>query len=129
MDTSLSHSEKRTLKNFVALYALLSFSILLLISILYLNVEKDLMLRKKQVLLEEYAKELIQKLKYVHINLDKTRKYPRSENYKSAIFDSSKNLIFSTLKNRQVILDDKLYKTENIIHFIKLPSSYYLGSY
>jgi len=129
MDTSLSHSEKRTLKNFVALYALLSFSILLLISILYLDFERDFMLRKKQVLLEEYAKELIQNLKYVHINLDKTRKYPRSENYRSAIFDSSKKLIFSTLQNKKVNLDDKLYKTENIIHFIKQPSSYYLGSY
>jgi len=125
----LSHSEKQTLKNFVSLYALLSFSILLLISILYFDFERDFMLRKKQVLLEEYAKELIQNLKYVHINLDKTRKYPRSKNYKSAIFDSSKKLIFSTLENKKVNLEDKLYKTENIIHFIKQPSSYYLGSY
>ena len=125
----MSHSEKQTLKNFVSLYALLSFSILLLISILYFDFERDFMLRKKQVLLEEYAKELIQNLKYVHINLDKTRKYPRSKNYKSAIFDSSKKLIFSTLENKKVNLEDKLYKTENIIHFIKQPSSYYLGSY
>jgi len=125
----LSHSEKQTLKNFVALYALLSFSILILISILYFGFERDFMLRKKQVLLEEYAKELIQNLKYVHINLDKTRKYPRSKNYRSAIFDSSKKLIFSTLENEKVNLEDKLYKTENIIHFIKQPSSYYLGSY
>lgn len=125
----MSHSEKQTLKNFVALYALLSFSILILISILYFGFERDFMLRKKQVLLEEYAKELIQNLKYVHINLDKTRKYPRSKNYRSAIFDSSKKLIFSTLENEKVNLEDKLYKTENIIHFIKQPSSYYLGSY
>ena len=125
----MSHSEKRTLKRFVALYALLSLSILLLISFLYLDFEKDLMLRKKQVLLEEYAKELISELKYVHINLDKTRKYPRNKNYKSAIYDKDKTLIFSTLENKKVSLDEKLYKTKNIIHFIKQPSAYYLGSY
>ena len=129
MGTNLSQSEKRTLKNFVSLYALLSLSILLLISILYFDFEKNLMLRKKQVVLEEYAKELIEKLKYLHINLDKTRKYPRDKHYRSAIYDSSKNLIFSTLQNKNINLEDKLYKTKNIIHFIKQPSSYYLGSY
>jgi len=129
MGTNLSHSEKRTLKRFVALYALLSFSILILISQLYLDFEKDLMLRKKQVLLEGYAKELIENLKNLHINLDKSRKYPRNDKYRSAIYDKERVLIFSTLKESSVQLDEKFYKSGKIIHFIKQPNAYFLGSY
>ncbi|MCG3716200.1 HAMP domain-containing histidine kinase, partial [Aliarcobacter butzleri] len=53
---------------------------------------------------------------------------PRDEKYKSAIYDSDKKKIFSTLQSQIVKLDDVIYLKNDKIHFIKEPESYYLGS-
>ena len=71
---------------------------------------------------------MIWRLKDLHINFDKYKYYPRDEKFKSAIYDSDKKLIFSTLNNKKVKLDSIIYTTSSNIHFIKEPESYYLGA-
>jgi two-component system OmpR family sensor kinase len=86
------------------------------------------MLQEKRQILQNYSNDLIVRLKDLHVNIDKNNIYPRDERFNSAIFDSDKKKIFSTLASDDVSLDDIIYLSDNQIHFIKEPESYYLGS-
>jgi len=128
LDIDLPQSEKKTLWGFLTLYSVLCIVILLFISFLYYNFKKDLMLQNKRLILQEYSNDLIIRLKDLHINFDKYKYYPRDERFNSAIYDSNRNLIFSTLAPAKVKLDEITYTTNSYIHYIKEPESYYLGA-
>lgn len=124
----LTKSETRTLLGFSFLYSFLVLVILSVVSFLYYQFQKDLMLQEKRQILQNYSNDLIVRLKDLHVNIDKNNIYPRDERFNSAIFDSDKKKIFSTLASDDVSLDDIIYLSDNQIHFIKEPESYYLGS-
>ena len=124
----LTKSETRTLLGFSFLYSFLVLVILSVVSYLYYQFQKDLMLQEKRQVLQNYSNDLIFRLKDLHVNIDKNNIYPRDERFNSAIFDSDKKKIFSTLESDDVSLDDIIYLSDNQIHFIKEPESYYLGS-
>ncbi|AXX89668.1 two-component sensor histidine kinase [Arcobacter suis] len=124
----LTKSETRTLLGFSFLYSFLVLVILGVVSFLYYQFQKDLMLQEKRQLLQNYSNDLVVRLKDLHVNIDKNNIYPRDERFNSAIFDSDKKKIFSTLESDDVSLDDIIYLSDNQIHFIKEPESYYLGS-
>ncbi|OQX72865.1 MAG: two-component sensor histidine kinase [Campylobacteraceae bacterium 4484_4] len=127
--TSTSQSERRTLLRFLGLYAFLALLILILGSTIYYKLQKDLMLQTKRLELEEYSKELIDGLKWLHIYFDRYRTYPRNPLYRSAIYDSDKVRIFSTLKHPEgVELNKVIYTTDGVIHYIHVLDSYYLGA-
>ncbi len=127
-DIDLTKSETKTLFGFIFLYSILILVIVGIVSILYYNFQKDLLLQEKRILLQKYSNELVLKLKDLHIKFPKNKEYPRDEKYNSAIFDSDKKLIFSTLESKKVNFDDIAYLSSNKIHFIKQPESYYLGA-
>ncbi len=124
----LHQSEKKTLVGFFSLYITLCIVILIFISFVYYKFQKDLMLSQKRINLQNYSNEFIIELKQLHINFDKNRVYPRDTRFKTAIYDSDKQLIFSTLKSNSVQLDNIVYTSNKTIHFIKEPESYYLGA-
>ncbi|MDQ7061754.1 MAG: HAMP domain-containing sensor histidine kinase [Sulfurimonas sp.] len=127
LDTDLHKSERQTLFRFSALYILLTIVILCIFSFIYYELQKDLMLQQKKSVLQEYSKILLQDLKQLHINFDKTQVYPRNENFDSAIYDNQKKLIFSTSSSK-TRLDKILYLDKGIIHLVNIPESYYLGA-
>jgi two-component system OmpR family sensor kinase len=127
LDTDFHQSEKQTLIRFSALYILLTVIIISVFSFIYFELQKDLMLQQKKSTLQKYSKELIVSLKHLHINLDKTQIYPRSDKFTSAIFDNEKKLIFSTSQTK-LRLDKILYLENGIIHLVNIPESYYLGA-
>jgi two-component system OmpR family sensor kinase len=86
------------------------------------------MLQEKRQILQNYSNDLVYRLKDLHVNIDKNDIYPRDERFESAVYDSDKRKIFSTLKSRNVSLDEVIYLNKDYIHFIKEPESYYLGS-
>ena len=128
LDIDLTKSETRTLLGFSFLYSFLVLVIIGGISFTYYKFQKDLMLQEKRHLLQEYSNNLIFKLKDLHVNFDKYKLYPRDERFNSAIFDSDKKLIFSTLKSRDIQFDKVTYISKDMIHFIEEPESYYLGA-
>ncbi len=128
LDIDLTKSETRTLLGFSLLYSFLVLVILCVMFFLYYQFQKNLMLQEKRQILQTYSNSLISNLKELHINIDKDNVYPRDEKYKSAIYDSDKKKIFSTLQSQIVKLDDVIYLKNDKIHFIKEPESYYLGS-
>lgn len=124
----LSKSETRTIIGFSLIYSILVLVILGVITFLYYQFKKDLMLQDKRQTLQNYSNAQITNLKELHINIDKSDIYPRDERFNSAIFDSSKKKIFSTLLMSDVKLDEVIYLKDGYIHLIKEPESYYLGS-
>ena len=128
LDIDLTKSEARTLLGFGLVYSLLVIIILAGVSFLYYKFQKDLMLQEKRLVLQEYSNDLIFRLKDLHVNFDKYRYYPRDEKFNSAIFDSDRKLIFSTLKSSSVDFDKVTYLSKNKVHFIEEPESYYLGA-
>ena len=127
LDTDLAQSEKQTLFRIATLYLLLSIIIIFGFSFMYYDSQRELMLQEKKPSLQENAKELLLKLKQLHINFDKTQIYPRDKNYESAIFDSDKKKIFATTPT-ELKLDKILYLQNNMLHLVSIPESYYLGS-
>jgi len=127
LGTDFRQSEKQTLFRFLALYVLLTVIIISVFSFIYFELQKDLMLQQKKPTLQKYSKELIEELKQLHINFDKTQVYPRSDKFNSAIFDNEKKLIFSTTETK-LRLDKILYLENGVIHLVNIPESYYLGA-
>ena len=128
LDIDLTKSETRTLLGFSLLYSFLVLVIIGGISFTYYKFQKDLMLQEKRHILQEYSNDLIFRLKDLHVNFDKYKYYPRDEKFNSAIFDSDEKLIFSTLKSKKIEFDKVAYISNDMIHFIEQPESYYLGS-
>lgn len=124
----LSKSETRTIIGFSLIYSILVLVILGVITFLYYQFKKDLMLQDVRQTLQNYSNTQIANLKELHINIDKSDIYPRDERFNSAIYDSSKKKIFSTLLMNDVKLDEVIYLKDGYIHLIKEPESYYLGS-
>lgn len=124
----LTKSETRTLLGFIFLYSFLVLVILSVVFFLYYDFQKDLMLQEKRQILQNYSNDLVVRLRDLHVDIDKNNIYPRDERFESAIFDSNKKEIFSTLKSNDLSLDEIIYLSDNQIHFIKEPESYYLGS-
>ncbi|PHQ92710.1 MAG: two-component sensor histidine kinase, partial [Sulfurimonas sp.] len=127
LDTDLHRSEKQTLFRFSALYTLLAIVLIFVFSFIYYELQKDLMLEQKKAMLQEYSKELLENLKQLHINFDKTQIYPRSEHYNSVIYDNEEKLIFST-STAKTRLNKILYLNNGDIHLVSIPESYYLGA-
>lgn len=127
-DTSIPRSERRTLWYFLALYILLVLTILSLLLFFYFRFQKELMLEQHRPDLREQAIELTEHLKWLHVHFDRERTYPRSREYRSAIYDSSKREIFSLLQGSSPELDSLLYLNEGVIHYIHQPESHYLGA-
>ncbi|MBU3013574.1 HAMP domain-containing histidine kinase [Poseidonibacter lekithochrous] len=128
LDIDLTKSEARTLLGFSLLYSFLVLVIIGGISFTYYKFQKDLMLQEKRHILQEYSNDFIFKIKDLHVNFDKYKFYPRVSHFNSAIFDSDKKLIFSTLKEKDIKFDKVTYISNKMIHFIKEPESYYLGA-
>ncbi len=126
-DTNLLRSEKKTLRSFLALYSFLCFAILSLLGFGYYNAQKNEMLQQKRSLLNTLANEHVNALKYRHINIDKSKIYPRDDRFRSAIFDESKEEIFSLLSSKPD-LNQIIYVQNDKIFYIKELSAYYLGT-
>ncbi len=93
----------------------------------YYKSQKDSMLFEQRAILNSYANEHIQRLKKLHINIDRDKTYPRDERFNSAIYDKSKTKIFSLL-DFNPDFDDIIYTKKDNIVYIRELSSYYLGT-
>lgn len=127
-DTNLLQSEKKSLVYFLSLYFVFAIVLIFILSFIYYNFQKGLMLQEKRLNLSILANEQALKLKKLHVNFEKQRTYPRDTRFESAIFDSDKKQIFSTVPMEEIALDEVIYLKNDYIYFIKEPESYYLGT-
>ena len=102
--------------------------ILLLLGIFYYKSQEELMFSNKRIELSNYANEQVKELKLLHHYFPSRTEYPRSYNFRSAIYDIERVKIFSTLKNSDVNFDKEIYRRGDTIQFVKYLDDYYLGA-
>ncbi len=128
----LRSSEKSSLLRFLALYFILVTMILSLLGIFYYQSQEKLMFSNQRVILSEYANQQVQALKHLHNNFpNHVTTYPRSDKYRSAIYDIEAKKIFSLLKygdSEDIRFDKEIYRVGNTLHFLKTLDDYYLGT-
>ncbi|MCK5854747.1 MAG: HAMP domain-containing histidine kinase [Sulfurovaceae bacterium] len=129
-DISLHRSnEKQALRRFLGLYIFLVVALLSLLSTFYYQSQEKLMFSNQRTILSTYANEQVKKLKILHHYFPSKTDYPRSMQYKSAIYDIERVYIFSTLENGKINFDKEVYRVGKKIHFVKLLDDYYLGAH
>lgn len=124
----LRSSEKSSLLRFLSLYAVLATMILLLLGIFYYKSQEELMFSNQRIELSSYANEQVKELKLLHHYFPSRTEYPRSYNFRSAIYDIERVKIFSNLKNSDIDFDKEIYRRGDTIHFVKYLDDYYLGA-
>ena len=124
----LRSSEKSSLTRFLALYIVLVTMILLLLGIFYYKSQEELMYSNQRLELSAYANEQVKELKLLHHYFPSRTQYPRSYNFRSAIYDIERVKIFSNLQNSDIDFDKEIYRRGESIHFVKYLDDYYLGA-
>lgn len=121
-------SEKQTIFYVLGLY--LSSTLLLIATLFatYYFYKQDELMHAEKEILKEYSSALEDKLLFVHENSDEKYEYPRFENFKSAIYDIDKNLIFSTLDTKIDNLDKDFFFKGSNSYYISSLKPHYLGA-
>jgi two-component system, OmpR family, sensor kinase len=124
----LYNAENKTIISVLILYLT---STILLISVLaygYYSHEKEKLQIEEKNLLLNYAKEVYINLENIHNNLLEKSPYPKSSNYNFAIYDIDKNLLYSTLLNKDIDFSKNFYYISDYSYFIHEMSPYYMGA-
>lgn len=111
----------------LSIYLVSTFLVLFAITFTYFYIEKDKFLDGVTLELTNDAKVVSEELETLHNNYLDEMIYPRFERFESAIFDSDKQLIFSTFKE-DVDFERELYRKDRFTYFIYPQTPYYLGS-
>jgi two-component system OmpR family sensor kinase len=86
------------------------------------------MFSNQRTVLSNHANEEVQKLRTLHNHFSKQHKYPKCDDFRSAIYDIERVKIFSRLRNENVNFDKEVYRVNNTIQFVKYLDDYYLGA-
>lgn len=120
--------EKRSIVYVLGLY--LSSTLLLIVTLFtsYYFYEQDQLIHDEKEILKSYAAKVEEKLSLLHEENGEKLQYPRFENFKSAIYDIDKNLIFSTLDISIQNLDKTFFTKNSKSYLISPLSPYYMGA-
>jgi len=124
----LRSSEKSSLRRFLVLYFILVVMILSLLGTFYYQSKEKLMYSNQRTLLSNYAHEQIQQLRQLHQEFPENTVYPRSSEFRSAIYDIERSKIFSTLKSKNIYFNKVFYRKNGVIRFMMYLDDYYLGA-
>ena len=121
-------SERKTIFNVLTLY--LSSTLLLIATIFtfYYLYQKEQIIDKEKKVLKEYSLELETELMNVYEDNTAVYEYPRFEDFKSAIYDVDKELIFSTFETKIENLTTDFFIIKNKSYYISPLKPYYLGA-
>ncbi len=119
--------EKRSIIYVLGLY--LSSTLLLIATIFtsYYFYEKDQLMNDEKEILKRYAAQVEEKLSMLHEQNGDKLQYPRFSDFKSAVYDIDKNIIFTTLDEEVNNLDDDFFVKKSKSHLVSSISPYYMG--
>ncbi len=124
----LRSSEKSSLRRFLVLYFILVVMILSLLGTFYYQSKEKLMYSNQRTILSNYAHEQIQQLRRLHQDFPQKTEYPRSSEFRSAIYDIERSKIFSTLSPQPIYFNKAFYRKNGTIRFRMYLDDYYLGA-
>ena len=123
------HSEKKTITNVLILYLFSTFLLVSMVAFAYFRYEAEIYKNQIKFMSTKKAEQLHIELEKLHKSSDSDLTYPRYSDFESAIYDSNKNLIFSTEANHKKIdFSKELYKEDGFVYFIYSAKPYYLGA-
>ncbi|MFZ9659923.1 MAG: sensor histidine kinase [Arcobacteraceae bacterium] len=123
------HSEKKTITNVLILYLFSTFLLVSMVAFAYFRYEAEIYKNQIKSMSTKKAEQLHIELEKLHKSSDSELTYPRYSDFESAIYDSNKNLIFSTEANHKKIdFSKELYKEDGFVYFIYSAKPYYLGA-
>jgi len=119
----------KTILNVVIVYLTTTILLVITMAIFYVQNQKQQQFNLKKEQIDVRAKYLIKEFELLHDNIvDENAIYPIMDDFKSAIYDIDKNLIYSTIK-KDITPEDKSYFTkDNFIYFEYHLDTYYLGA-
>lgn len=120
--------EKKTILYVLSLYLSSTLLLIATLFISYYFYEQDKLFHQEKDTLKKYAQELEEKLSLLNDENSDKYKYPRFENFKSAIYDIDKKLIFSTMDEKIDNFNDEYFTKEAHSFFISSISPYYFGA-
>ena len=120
--------ERKSIAYVLRLY--LSSTLLLIATLFtsYYFYEQDQLMHDEKEILKSYAAKVEEKLSLLHEENGEKLQYPRFENFKSAIYDIDKNLLFSTLDEDIKNLCDNFFTKNSKSYLISPLSPYYMGA-
>ncbi|MDD2699162.1 MAG: HAMP domain-containing sensor histidine kinase [Arcobacteraceae bacterium] len=123
----LFSGEKKTAFMVLGIYWISTFFLLASINITYFSMEKIKFRESIKAELTSDAKSLASYLEILHNQYNQEMIYPRFNTFESAIYDSDKNLIFSTFKEN-ISFEETLYSKGGFTYCIIPQTPYYLGT-
>lgn len=128
LDIDLPRSEKKSLFRFLALYVFFTLIVLGLTSSLYFTLQKELAVKERTILLDEYTNEFMLKLEELQNDKTNTLLYPVDEKFKTSLYNKDYKLIYSTLSYPQNDLTEVTYTNNKMIRYVTQPKKYYLNT-
>ncbi len=123
----MSKAEKKSIINVLILYLTSTILLVSLLAYSYYDYQTEQILVKEKNIMIQNAKDVFSKIQTLHNSQYATLVYPRFEDFNSAIYDIDKNIIFSTIRNKNIDLTNNLYHENGYLYFIYHVSPYYLG--
>ena len=124
----MSSAERKSIISVLILYLTSTILLVFALAYNYYDYQKEQIQIKEETLLLKNAKNVFSKIQDLHNNKSNTIIYPRFKEFQTAIYDIDKNLIFSTLKNKNIDFKRKFYYKDNYTYFIYENTPYYLSS-
>lgn len=121
--------EKKSVFYVLGLY--LSSTLLLITTffVSYYYYEQDQFIHNEQDILIKYTLQLTKQLSILNENSNERYKYPRFDEFESAIYDIDKNLIFSTIKDINITnFKDRFFTKDLKSYLISPVTPYYFGA-
>ena len=107
-------SVRKTILNVVSIYLITTILLILTLSFIYVDSQKDQLLQSQKQQIDYQAKQLINQLEDLHNGISNNNiMYPELDDIQTAIYDIDKNIIFSTFGEKNIEFD----KTDFHIHF------------
>lgn len=120
--------EKVTLLKFIFLYVGSTVFLLVFLLFQYYIFQKELILKNEQLQSEQDIAKVSMQLKLLHFSNDDLLKYPRFNDFKSAIYDIEEQLIFSEFQTFQIDFTKLFFTQDTKLYFIHKNENYFLGA-
>ena len=122
-------SVRKTILNVVSIYLITTILLILTLSFIYVDSQKDQLLQSQKQQIDYQAKQLINQLEDLHNGISNNNiMYPELDDIQTAIYDIDKNIIFSTFGEKNIEFDKQYFYLDDNVYFIYKVEPYYLGA-
>jgi len=121
-------SEKRSLLRFLSIYFGSTFSLFLLVTLIFYTSQKHQIIDAQNSELKIEAEYMTQKLRQLHNNFTIPLQYPKNIVFDSAIYNLDKNYIFGSFQPPNIHWGKEFYKDGEKLFYIHNLHPYYLGA-